>query len=110
MVSLDNITPEQIHAEAYAAATAAAKAFHEKYGEPFYCGFAWVKIRPARGPFVAYLKKIGVGDKAWNGGYDIWNPSGDHTQSMDIKEAGAQAYAQVLRKYNINAYMQSRAD
>jgi hypothetical protein len=29
---------------------------------------------------------------------------------MDIKEAGAQAYADVLRQYGINAYMSSRAD
>jgi hypothetical protein len=29
---------------------------------------------------------------------------------MDIKEAGAQAYADVLRSFGINAYMSSRAD
>jgi hypothetical protein len=55
------------------------------------------------------LKELGF-RKAYDGGLQLWNPGGSHTQSMDIKETGAQAYADVLRKYNINAYMGSRAD
>ena len=103
-------TPAQIHSEATAAAKDAVKEFREKHGEPLYCGFAWVKIRPARGSFVTYMKKMYIGHKSDSGGYIIPNPSGDYTQSMLIKEAGADAYAQVLRKYNIDAYTQSRAD
>jgi hypothetical protein len=40
----------------------------------------------------------------------MWNPGGSFTQSMDIKEAGAQAYADVLRQHGLDAYMMSRAD
>jgi hypothetical protein len=29
---------------------------------------------------------------------------------MDIKEAGAEAYADTLRKFGLDAYMSSRAD
>ena len=31
-------------------------------------------------------------------------------QSMDVKEAGAHAYAEVLSKYGFKAYMGARAD
>jgi hypothetical protein len=40
----------------------------------------------------------------------LWDPAKHHGQSMDCKEVGAQAYAEVLRKYGITAYMGSRAD
>jgi hypothetical protein len=48
--------------------------------------------------------------KSYNGGLDLWNPGGSFTQSMDIKEAGAEAYAEVLRQSGIKAYACSRAD
>src|SRR5690606_11417507 len=35
------------------------------------CGFAWVRIKPARGPLIKYLKDNGIGEKAWNGGWTI---------------------------------------
>jgi hypothetical protein len=73
------------------------------------CGFAWVKIFPARGAFVNYLKSIKVGStNGYEGGYDVW-VSG-FGQSVTRKEAYAQAFAAVLRKYGINAYGQSRLD
>ena len=40
----------------------------------------------------------------------VWNPGGSGTQSMDIKEAGAQAFAEVLQKAGLKAYACSRAD
>ena len=73
------------------------------------CGFAWVKIFPARGAFVTYLKKAGIGStNSYEGGYDIW-VSG-YGQSVTRKEAYAQAFAAVLKSYGINAYGQSRLD
>ena len=74
------------------------------------CGFAWVKIRPARGNFVAYLKSLEKYEKsnAYDGGYNYW-VSG-FGQSMQRKEAFAQEFAEVLLKYGIDAHAQSRMD
>ena len=73
------------------------------------CGFAWVKIFPARGAFVTYLKKAGIGStNSYEGGYDIWVRG--YGQSVTRKEAYAQAFAAVLKSYGINAYGQSRLD
>jgi hypothetical protein len=48
--------------------------------------------------------------KSYWGGLDLWNPGGSGTQSMDVKETGARAYAETLEKFGIKAYMMSRAD
>ena len=101
---------DNIYTEALNAAKAAEAAFMEKHGEPMYCGFAWVDISSARIPFVGWCKKNNVGRKHWQKGWCIWNPAGNPTQSMDVKEAGADAFAQVLRKHGIQAFAGSRAD
>jgi hypothetical protein len=40
----------------------------------------------------------------------VWNPSGNHTQDMYAKEAGAEAYAEVLNANGIKAYVDTRMD
>ena len=40
----------------------------------------------------------------------MWDPAEHRGQSMDCKEHGARAYADVLEAYGIKAYMGSRAD
>ena len=108
MIALDNI--ESIHNTAMSAAEHAEAEFRAKHGEPGYCGFAWVKVsEKASTKLGRALKTVGF-RKSYNGGLDLWNPGGSGTQSMDIKEAGAEAYAEVLRKFGINAYACSRAD
>ena len=91
--------------------------FVAKHGEPMYCGFANVSIHPARGRFVSFMKKADIGSSGYKGGwrisyYDIMPKSHqyNHTQSMDIKEEGCRAFADALKKYGIDCYMQSRAD
>ena len=90
--------------------------FNKKYpndvnGEPAYCGFAWVVVFD-----VKLNTKLGKAMKAcgfrkqYGGGISLWNPSNYSGQSMDIKEAGARAYAEILRSYGFKAYMNSRAD
>ena len=91
------------------------------------CGFAWVTVRPATGPFVAWCKKqkalaiangtragtadITYGSKAWNGGWQFWNPGGWGGQSIDVKEAGAVAFRNVLAmELGLNAETGSRLD
>ena len=108
MIALDNI--ESICNTAKAAAQKAEADFRAKHGEPGYCGFAWVVVREkASTKLGRALKSVGF-RKEYSGGLSIWNPGGSFTQSMDIKEAGAQAYAETLRKFGIDAYMSSRAD
>ena len=108
--------PGVIWTEACVAAKLAVEDFVSRHGEPMYCGFANVKIRPARGKFVDFLKKVGIGSNAYKGGwyvsyYDIMSEHRwCHTQSMDIKEHGCSAFADVLKKHGMDAYMESRAD
>lgn len=72
------------------------------------CGFAWINVSPGNSPFANYLKKNGIAHKAYRGGVDIW--VGDYGQSLDRKEAHANAYAEVLREAGIRAYADSRMD
>jgi hypothetical protein len=72
------------------------------------CGFAWVNIKPAVGPFVKYLKANKIGHKSYHGGWDIW--ISDYGQSMTRKEAHADAMAEYLRAHGLKAYAQSRMD
>ena len=87
------------------------------YGEPVYCGFAWVTVYPEHKGNTrlgkaerAVLAQMGF-RKDWTGkAYELWNPGNYAGQSMDVKEVGAQAYAEVLRGAGFKAYMGSRAD
>jgi hypothetical protein len=72
------------------------------------CGFAWVQISPARGAFVNWLKAQEIGYKGYYGGYQVTVK--EFGQQVDRKEAFAHAFADVLRKYGIDAYGVSRLD
>ncbi len=105
------MSEQEIYLKAHEAAMNAAKEYLETNGEgPFNCGFAWVTIKPARGKMVTYLKSIRVGSKAYDGGYQIWNPSNNMTQDMSVKYAGAIAFAKVLKDNGINATAGCRLD
>ena len=82
-----------------------------EYGEPMYCGFASTKIYGVRGntKLGKAFKAAGI-EKDYSGAYSIWNPSEHRGQSMDVKEVGAQACADVFKQYGFKAYMDSRAD
>lgn len=99
-----------LHDVATAAAKNATIQHLTKHGEDFYCGFAWVKVsEKASTKLGRALKSIGF-TKAYGGGLELWNPSGTMSQSMTLKEVGAQAYADVLSDFGVPAYVQSRAD
>lgn len=118
-----NYTVEELKtiiAEAKAAARQAAEDFvadwtaktgGNPYGEPMYCGFAWTSIYKVKGntKLGKALKAAGV-EQAWDRSFQLYNPAGWPGQSMDVKEVGAQACADVFRKYGFEAYMGSRAD
>ena len=102
----------QIVEEAFVAARQAEADFRARHGEPGYCGFAWVDVyvdrtnsKQAKELIAAGLKKD-YKPKCLS----VWNPGGSGTQSMDIKEAGAHAFAEVLRTAGLRAYAGSRAD
>ena len=100
-----------------AAQQAAQQKFNEIGGDRFACGFAWTTVYPEhKGNTRAgkaerkILESLGF-RKDWTGkAYEIWNPSGSPVQNIDIKEAGANAAALVLRKYGFKAYANSRLD
>jgi hypothetical protein len=119
-------TLEQLQQQAKNAASIAQTAFLAKwveqtggneYGEPMYCGFAWVTVTPEHKGNTrlgkqerTVLERMGF-RKDWTGkAWQLWNPTGYAGQSMDVKECGAQAYADVLRTAGFRAYMGSRAD
>lgn len=103
-----NIT--EIHNQALNAAKKAEQEFLKNNGKTPYCGFAWVRfIADGRSKLAKELKKIGA-EKSWNYGYVLWNVTGNGTQSMDIKEAGARAYAEVMQSFGIKVYAESRPD
>jgi hypothetical protein len=101
-----------IHVEALQAAKKAESDFISKHGEPWYCGFAWVDVYGVRSnsKLGKALQAVGFDRSSYSKSLKLWNPGGSGTQSMDVKETGARAYADVLRKYGIQAYMGSRAD
>ena len=79
------------------------------------CGFASIHISPARGKFVSYLKRCNIGGAAYGGGYrissyDVCTQEPKWCQSMDVKFAGASAFAKVLRDHGINASARSQMD
>lgn len=79
------------------------------------CGFAWVRVRPARGAFVTWCKQNNIGrSDSYEGGYVIpaheLAPSLRKTQSYERKMAAANAAAAVLRDAGINAYSEGHLD
>lgn len=89
----------------------AANAHHALNPHWYPCGFAWVNIKPARGKVVAHLKSLGLGrTDDYYGGYTVWNPSGHSSQHMYTLEAGARAFADVLKSAGVKAYVSTRMD
>lgn len=73
------------------------------------CGFAWLEIRPARGPLVTFLKKNGIGRvDHYNRCYSV--SVFEFNQSIALKEAYAHAAAQSLREAGYEVYPASRLD
>ena len=93
-----------------AAAEATNKYIAENGENPFGCGFAWVDVRGARGKKLDSLKAIGFKKKYVGTGVSLWNPSGNITQDMDAKYAGAVAFAEVLKQMGFDATVGCRLD
>lgn len=106
-------TVEDAHKAALQAARQETAAFLGKHGGTFdACGFAWVTVyEKGTSKLIRTLKKLGF-SRAYGGGYQLWNPSGSHTQSITAKEEGAEAYVKVFRQHfpTVKIYAGSRMD
>ena len=71
------------------------------------CGFAWVKIK-GNTAFGKWAAKHGKVRDDYPSGKSFW--ISNYNQSMEKKEAHAQAMAAVLNKHGIEAYAMSRMD
>lgn len=112
-----NYTQEQINAIVAEAKTAAFQAadkfFKERLGgrDQYACGFAWTNIYKVKGntKLGKMLKAAGV-RQDYTKAFQLWNPAGYGCQNVDTLEAGAEAAAQVFKKYGFEAYAGSRLD
>jgi hypothetical protein len=84
--------------EAAQQARTAAKAMIAQHGDRGACGFAWVNIYGVRSnsKLGKWLQAAGF-RKDYTGALSLWNPSQAAVQSIDILEAGAYAYAEVIK-------------
>ena len=117
---MDKYDPQQLLKAAVEAAVEASEATPDVFA--FNCGFAWVTVRPATGPLVAYCKRMIVevgrdcraalcyGSSGHAGGWQFWHPGRSRSQSIDVHMAGARAFADVLRAAGLDAVASSRLD
>lgn len=104
---------QTVVAQAKQAAEAASNAMYRKMGgDQFACGFAWVDVYVSRTNSKEAKELIAAGFRK---DYkpkclSMWNPGGLGVQNIDIKEAGAEAMAEVLRNAGLKAYAGSRLD
>lgn len=100
-------------AEIYKAARNAGDAAIAGKSDGYPCGFAWLNIKPARGPFIKYLKDNRIGrPDSYYGGYSLssYDCCAFHGQNMDVKEDGVRAFAYALRENGVDATVYTRID
>jgi hypothetical protein len=90
---------DAVNAAGMAARTAAKEAYAKFGGDRGACGFAWVNVWGVRSnsKLGKALQAAGF-RKDYTGSLQLWNPSKAGVQSLDILEAGAYAYAEVLKE------------
>jgi hypothetical protein len=73
------------------------------------CGFAWVTVRPGNSAFAKWLQKNGLAKPdSYAGGMKVW--VSQFGQSMELKEAFANAMAKTFTEAGFTAYAGSRMD
>jgi hypothetical protein len=105
------VTAEQIR-QGKQLAEQAGLAMYQRIGERDACGFGWVEVYVDRTNSKQAKELIAAGFKK---DYkpkclSMWDPAGIPTQSISVKEAGAQAYAKYLQALGLTAYGCSRLD
>lgn len=80
------------------------------------CGFAWINIPDVRRGMAKWCKDNGIGSKNYKSGWDIWadpTPDSDNSrdsQSIEPKQAYADAFAKVLIDNGVPCRAESRLD
>lgn len=95
------------------AADAANQFFQDKLGgrDQYACGFAWVTVYEKGSTRLGRALLENGFRKAYDGGLQLWNPSGMMVQNIDTLEAGAEAAARSLEaQLGVKAYAGSRLD
>lgn len=89
---------DALNEAAMAARTAAKETYAAMGGDRGACGFAWVNVWGVRknSKLGQALQAAGF-RKDYTGSLQLWNPAKAGVQSLDILEAGAYAYAEVLK-------------
>lgn len=110
-----NYTQEQINVivqEAHSEAHRAARVALALHGDRDACGFAWTNIYGVKGNtrLGRMLNAAGVRKNTYERAFQLWNPAKIGVQSVGILEAGAEAAADVFRRYGFTAYAGSRLD
>ena len=105
------ITAEQIRS-GKALAESAGLAMYQRIGERDACGFGWVEVYVDRtnSRQAQELIKAGFRKDYKPKCLTMWDPAGVPTQSISVKEAGAEAYATYLQALGLRAYGCSRLD
>jgi hypothetical protein len=90
----------------------AGREMYAKIGDRDACGFGWVEVYVDRTNSAQAKELIAAGFRK---DYkpkclSMWDPAGIPTQSISVKEAGAEAYAEYLRALGLRAYAGSRLD
>jgi hypothetical protein len=106
------ITAEQVLAGVDLAVKASQDKYNEIGGDQYACGFAWVEVYVDRtnSKQAQELLKAGFKKDYKPKCLSMWNPGGLNVQNIDIKEAGAWAYANYLNTLGLKAYAGSRLD
>jgi len=94
-------------------AKGAGRAEYDKWGgDRGCCGFAWVEVYVDRtnSKQAKELIKAGFSKSYKPRCLSYWDPAGLPVQNIDIKEAGAYAYANYLQALGLKAYAGSRLD
>ena len=106
MVTAEFITAGKVFAEQ------AGQAMYARIGERDACGFGWVEVYVDRtnSKQAKELIKAGFRKDYKPKCLSMWDPAGLPTQSISVKEAGAEAYATYLRSLGLSAYGCSRLD
>src|SRR3990167_4435612 len=80
-----HVPAKQKHEEAWKRALDAANKAIQSVEPVFYCGFAWIVIRPGNSGIASWLRKQDIGNKNYYGGWQVWSPI--MVQSMNVHEA-----------------------
>jgi len=102
------MTNLELHNLARENANKAVDAYIKENGEPMYCGYTYVKIK-GNTSFYRDLKKQGLISTDPYRGKVIEDILDTNTQSLDVQEAGVEAYAQTLIENGVYAFAGSYA-